>query len=320
MSLPPPGTSAGGQPPRGGGASLLPPLSGGMSAQQPIEVENLLLRFIDCDVKPGHTYEYRIQLKMKNPNFGGKERGKEMARFVLDPAWATDPKFEILRSPWVEVKQSITIPQENFLFAYDPAAYRKQVDETFKGAAMRTLKERHQAKDHQAVVQVQQWRQEVRTGDGKREPVGAWIVAEMPVGRGEYIGRKQYVRLPLWSSEVNNYVLREIPDKVLKGQEQPKGWLVDFTDQSVLVDFEGGKVKARIGNTDYSDDVAEELLILGRDGKLLVRNSLADEGDPNRKAYTGIWESWLRAAELRKSPTGNTTGAPGEFDRPTGKP
>jgi hypothetical protein len=148
--------------------------------------------------------------------------------------------------------------------------------------------------------------------------VGAWIVAEMPVGRGEYIGRKQYVRLPLWSSEVNNYVLREIPDKVFKGLdgkvEQPKGWLVDFTDQSVLVDFEGGKVRTKIGDKEYSDDVAEELLILGRDGKLLVRNSLSDETDPNRKAYTGIWESWLRAAELRKSPSGGTT--PGsEFDK-----
>ncbi|HUR53125.1 MAG TPA: hypothetical protein VMZ71_03265, partial [Gemmataceae bacterium] len=72
-SLPPPGVLGGlGQPPRG--SSPVPPMTGGLAAQQPVEVENLLLRFIDCDVKPGHTYEYRIQLKMKNPNYGGKER------------------------------------------------------------------------------------------------------------------------------------------------------------------------------------------------------------------------------------------------------
>ena len=317
----PPGAPGG--PPRGSGAPT-PPMQGGLAAQQPIEVENLLLRFIDCDVKPGFTYEYRIRLKMKNPNYFGKD-AKDMARFVLNPAWATDPKFEILYSPWVTlseqvgdkmVAKGITIPHENFLFAYDPETYRKNIAEMYKGAANRKLLERAQAKDSQAVVQIQQWRQEVRTGDGKREPVGAWVVAEMPVGRGEYIGRKQYVRLPLWSSEVDNYVLREIPDKVFKGPketEQPKGWLVDFSDQSVLVDFEGGKVRARVGSTDYSDDAAEELLILGRDGKLIVRSSIADEADPNRKAYTGIWETWLKAAEQRKSPT-SATGKGGEFD------
>ena len=308
MGAPPPGG------PRGLGAAGGPPAAGG--AAQPLEVENLLLRFIDCDVKPGHTYEYRIQLKMKSPNFG-----PQFKNMVLNPAWATDAKFETLRSPWVTINTPITVPQENFLFAYDPETYRKSVEETYKGPTMARLKSRFQVKDNQAVVQVQQWRQEVRTGD-KREPVGAWIVTEMPVGRGEYIGRKQYVRLPLWSSEANNYVLREIPDKIFKGEksEQPKGWLVDFSDQSVLVDFEGGRVQALVGGRRVDDDVAEELLILGRDGRLLVRSSLADENDPNRKAYTGIWERWQKGAETRKSPT--TGGAAGEFDgggRPGGK-
>ena len=87
--------------------------------------------------------------------------------------------------------------------------------------------------------------EQVRTDGGKREPVGAWVVAEMPVGRGEYVGRKQYVKLPLWSSETQQYLLREMADKVVKGKYQPKGWLVDFSTKSVLVDFEGGKVKSR---------------------------------------------------------------------------
>ncbi|MDT1107490.1 hypothetical protein, partial [Pseudomonas aeruginosa] len=76
----------------------------------------------------------------------------------------------------------------------------------------------------------------------QREPVGAGVVAEMPVGRGEFVGRKQYIKLPLWSAESQQYQLREVGDKVLKGKlQQPRGWLVDFSTQSVLVDFEGGR-------------------------------------------------------------------------------
>ena len=101
-----------------------------------------------------------------------------------------------------------------------------------------------QVKENQAVVQVATWMEQVRAGDGaKREPVGSWVVAEMPVGRGEFVGRKQFVKLPLWSSESQQYVLREVSDKVVKGKYQPRGWLVDFSTKSVLVDFEGGRVK-----------------------------------------------------------------------------
>ena len=73
-----------------------------------------------------------------------------------------------------------------------------------------------QVKENQAVLQVATWMEQVRTDGGKREPVGAWVVAEMPVGRGDYVGRKQFIKLPLWSSETRQYLLRDIPDKVVK--------------------------------------------------------------------------------------------------------
>src|SRR5204863_1389920 len=104
---------------------------------------------------------------------------------------------------------------------------------------------------------------------------------------GEYIGKKTYVKLPLWSSADTAYVLREVSDKVLpKAKEQPKGWLVDFGTRSVLVDFEGGKVVTKAGGRTITEDVATELLVLRADGKLVVRSSALDEQDPVRKHYS----------------------------------
>lgn len=229
----------------------MPPPMGGLvkpgdatnpNAATPIEIEQLLLRFIDVDVRPGETYQYQIRLKMLNPNF---ERKSEVA----NPTYA-DHKY--LFSPWTEMGP-ITIPTESFTYAADVGAYRKSIEETY-GPKDKDILARLQVKDNQAVVEMCTWMLDVRLdGSGKREPVGAWVVADMPVGRGEYLGRKQYVKLPLWSSETKAYVLREMPDKIFstkvngKDMPQPKGWLVDFSTRNVLVDFEGGRVQSRAG-------------------------------------------------------------------------
>src|SRR6185369_15642877 len=86
--------------------------------------------------------------------------------------------------------------------------------------------------------------------DTKKEPIGAWVVAEMPVGRGDFVGKKQFVKLPLWDSAKMEYQLRELPAEAVrarpggpKPKEQPHGWLVNFASRDVLVDFEGGRVR-----------------------------------------------------------------------------
>ena len=188
-----------------------------------------------------------------------------------------------------------------------------------------------QLKDNQAVVQMATWMEQVRTDAGsKREPVGAWVVTEIPVGRGDYIGRRQYVKLPVWSSEAQEYLLRETPDKVVTGPrgaktvQQPKGWMVDFSTRSILADFEGGKVKNKF-NVGFDDkgnlvtktrpveeESATELLILRPDGKLTVRSSLEDEGDPNRKEVSSRWSDWLKLVENRKAP--DAAGGMGEIN------
>ncbi len=318
MMKPPGGKPPMGSPPPSG----MPPMTGGpmtggptrpgdsgfAANAPPIEIEQLLLRFVDVAVEPGYSYEYRIRLRMLNPNHG---RDKEIARPI-------DANVKELYSPWAQIDKVITIPTESFLYAADPLGYRKKIDEEYKD--QKDLHNRLQVKDNQAVVEMCTWMEEVRTDGKRREPVGAWVVADMPVGRGEYLGRKTYLKLPLWSSETNQYVLREIADKIVKGSggkeaSQPKGWLVDFSTKSVLVDFEGGKVKTKIGSKEVVEDVATEMLIVRADGKLIVKKSLEDEADEFRTKTIADWEKWIKTVTDRKSSGGKDDN---EFTRPKG--
>lgn len=285
------------------------------------EVENFLLRFVDCDVEPGFRYEYRIRLRMLNPNW-------KQDNLVAVPEYAKD-SYKVLYSPWAQLERSIEVPAESYLYAHDVKAYREATDAAFKD--QKELLAKVQVRENQAVLQTATWMQQVRLDNtSKREPVGAWVVAETPVGRGEFIGRKQYVKLPLWSSEGTQYQLREIADKVFpKAKEQPKGWLVDFTsNKSILVDFEGGRVKGRSpyrfdnsgqlvnqSRDRIEDDAATEVLILRPDGKLVVRNSAVDEADENRKTIASEWARWVGEVEKRKPVGGGMMGGdgPGEF-------
>lgn len=269
------------------------------NASTPVEIDQLLLRFVDVDVEPGKTYQYRIRLRMLNPNY---KRTSEVA----NPVYANK---EVLESPWTEFPDMITIPPERYLYAADVATYRKAIEDSYsnKNKAEQEIRERLQVKDNQAVVEICEWMMEVRTDSGKREPVGAWVVADIPVGRGEFIGRKQYVKLPLWSSETKSYVLREITTTAGKTSghkelNQPRGWMVDFTasTQDILVDFEGGKVQTRRDNRPVmTEDVATELLVLSPNGKLTVKKSIVDDNDAFRKKITGMWTKWIAEVEKR---------------------
>jgi len=267
------------------------------------------LRYIDCDVEPGITYEYRIRVRVFNPNFGNEKA-------VTNPEFA---KREILLGPWLQIAAP-PVPPEAYLYAYDPAKYREDVDKAHKGNRM--LLNLLQAKDNQAVVEVQTWMEGVKlSADTKQEPVGGWVVAEMPVGRGEFVGKKQFVKLPLWDSAKMEYQLRELPAEVLKARpgqirpkEQPHGWLVDFSSRDVLVDFEGGRVKApKPGGGTIDEDAAVELLIIRSDGTAVVRSSAVDMDDRERRERNQVWDNWLKSAEQRKlTPVGpGEPGGPG---------
>jgi hypothetical protein len=302
------------------------PAGYGDNSGTPSEVDNYLLRFVDSDVTPGWNYEYRIRLRMWNPNYG-------QDKLVAVPEYAKDT-YKVLYSKWQQLPTSIPVPAEAYLYAHDVKAYREEINTTYpiegkeSSAETRSINNLLQVKDYQAVIEIANWMPDVKAGEGaKREPVGAWVVADMPVARGEYIGRRQYVKLPLWSSESQQYTLREINDKALKGRYHPKGWLVDFTTDSILVDYEGGKVKTRSnvrfdaqGNLasqvkTLEEEVGTELLIYRADGKLVVRSSIVDDADLNRKSITSEWSKWVKQVENHKTTPEGKSGEANPFDR-----
>lgn len=324
----------------GTGAAATGPMGAAGEAEQ-VTIDHLLVRFVDCDVRPGYTYQYQLQVRMENP-----VHGKQFEDRLANRTQATDPALKVLTGPWVQLGESLTVPNESFLYAIDPAEYNKKVETAYpvvlpqtdenkeQNAINRKIQDKLKARENQgkqAAVQVLTWMEQVRTESGAaREPVGTWVVAEMPVGKGEYVGRKVYVKLPLWSSTQSAYMFREIAAVVPKDKGPaakalpavPQGWLIDFTaDKSVLVDFEGGKIKTPYGprgTASVEDEVASELLIVQTDGKLVVRNSAVDAEDKIRKEYTAVWQNWLaEVAKVKAAGTG--TGVPG-FGRPEQKP
>jgi hypothetical protein len=277
-----------------------------------VDIDDILVRFIDPDVRPGYSYEYMLRVKVINPNYGNPKS-------MSIPAMAGE-KYKTLPGPWTRLGAALTVPRESHLFAYDPAKYTEEVQAAF--GKQKSMEDRFKLPvgNTHAVVQKLTWLEQVRvdSGTNQREPVGAWVAAEMPVARGGYVGRKTYVKLPLWSSEETRYQLREIQsEKVGKGKDAtaPKGWLVEeFVGRDVLVDFEGGRVTTRVtGKSQLAEDVSTELLIVRPDGRLTVRNSKDDMANPERVRDVAEWTKWQKDVESAPAvPGGN---APGMFER-----
>ncbi len=278
-----------------------------------VDIDNILIRFIDPDVRPGYTYEYMLRVRLINPNFGSPKT-------MSNPVLATDPRYRVLEGPWTRLTQSLTVPAESYLFAYDTVKYDEDAKGAYAKGPLAKYFDLPPGNTH-AAVQKLTWLEQVRVDQGnQREPVGAWVAAEMPVPRGGFIGRKTYVKLPLWSSEENRYTLREASTLRLgKGKDaaSPKGWMVDFSGRDVLVDFDGGKVTTRVGSKTVVEDVATELLIVRPDGRLVVRNSREDMANGERVRDTAEWAKWQRDVEANAA---STTGPGGTdpFGRPMG--
>ena len=161
--------------------------------------------------------------------------------------------------------------------------------------------------------------QQVLLDGSKREPLGAWVLAEIPVNRGEFIGKKQLISLPLWSAEKVKFLLQTLPKyKVANAKDQPKGVLVDFTTSMMCVDYEGGKAKQTFGQRNVEDESAVEMLILRPDGSIFVRNSAQDAEETDRVEREKGWNDWIKRVEDDTKTAGTLTnpmGTTGDFGK-----
>lgn len=243
---------------------------------QDLSPENLLVRFFDCGVEPGKTYRYSIQLRMENPNFGKKD-------LVAAGGWAEIKELFSDR----EFTPLFTIPGEYAFYAVDQPP-EPTLDPKVKPVTPGPDRGVPRALNNhplQTTIQIHKFVPEVSLFNFQ---VADWAIAErVLVSRGEYIGRPTsapvplVVELPVWEAKRNGFVVANVSlDKKKGAKFTGPGVPIDFqlTAPPMLIDFDGGKQKRKVDGASsiISDDSAIEILVLGADGKLIVRNSRAD--------------------------------------------
>ena len=254
----------------------MPPKEGEKGASDDVDADlvipdKVLVRLVDV-VEPGNTYEYRIKVKMANPNF---KQTKNVAYAAL-----AKPS-ELVASDWSMVPK-IEVPRESFWYAVDGRADPEKVN-----------------------LQLHRWvdytmpASDLSASNGLA--VADWNLRERDAThRGEYIGRVVNVDVPVWSIENENYEFAHIKGKAAKIP-------IDFTVReqdsrhppALLVDFSGGKgSSARGWGKTLKEDVPLELLVLNPDGKLVMRNSVDDEENTERSARDTEVREWRMKVRL----------------------
>jgi hypothetical protein len=308
----PPGGGLSG-PGKGSGSMPPGPGTGGDKSGSPDsghlrQIYDAIVRFVDVDVKPGHTYKYYIQVRMHNPNYGKKDQVQQQL--------FADPK-ELVSDGWTETP-SLTVPGTYHLFAVDQfqVDFMGENDPKTRQAKANHAEFKHD-KDH-AVLQLQRWFGSTVPGSSTTELVGDWAIVErLKVGKGEQIGQMDMiVEIPTWNKGKGGFEMKRTTPQTPKGKPLKlpmNGVELDFVPLApsadrkrleptppFLVDFDGGKKTHKFTPVPVTEDAAMDVLILMPDGKLIVRNSRADinayiddrvtEGDaPTRQGRVADW-------------------------------
>ncbi len=285
----------------GAPAMMMPGLAQGQDVEPPA---HNLVRFIDVDIQPGESYEYRVQIRMGNPNY---KRTKDVA----SPSYADGAE---LVSEWSKVPIILSLPEEQSCYLVDQ---RKEDEKTFKGLGSEDSK-------RQVPMQIHKWF--LNTGAATQNlSVGDWTVAErVSVFRGEFVGRQVIAKIPLWIYFFEGFGL--LPPKTAKGVKTGDGILVDFSPDRkdrpdfLLVDFEGPEythervksvgpdAKQVISKVEDRDRMIEAYIINPL-GQLEVHNIVSDRENAYRKSMLEAYRIRVKKAEdfMRGGGPGGTT-------------
>jgi hypothetical protein len=293
----------------GGTKPLGPPTTGvkdplkGTTAQKTtgqVIADRALVRFIDLSVEAGQSYQYRIKLKMHNPNYDRTDD-------VTIPEIA---KSKFLESDWRVIPNIVTVPSVVSYYAVD---MKLLGDDKHK---MDLIPDRNQI-----AVQIHRWLEKLNLAASSKSHndvmVGDWAIAErMLVYKGEYLGQPGKVhrlKVPYWSPADEAFVLAKDPT-LPREKTIDVSFTADGKEDAILVDYEGGDmVYKRVIPPDtedgqprvveIKDKAPRELLILETDGQLVVRNSAKDDTDPERKERVEKWRKRIKEIEEKKDPT-----------------
>jgi len=244
--------------------------------------EHCLVRGIDVTVESGKAYEYRLAIRMANPNYGRKD--------VLSTTYAQDSE---ITSEWSKVPIKVRFDADLNYYAVD------QAEVTGPGTTPPVMNARMPVnKNKQVVLQAHRWIDKVPNGTRTPTEVGEWVLADrFAVYRGEYVGRKERVEVPFWSYTHREFTLMHDP----KAKGKVSGIEVDFgfgrndrnPPEALVVDFEHGRPSSyskvarrtedKVETRDVKDQCAVEVVLLSPDGKLLGHNAAEDTEDKDRK-------------------------------------
>jgi hypothetical protein len=180
-----------------GGTAMNP--DGTYRAQEVWVPEHTLIRFIDVTAKPGFTYQYRIRMRVANPNYGLKN-------LVVSESLA---KIKELTSSWKEIPDKVTLPGETNFYTMGTKV---------KGVL---------GTDNEATaVEFHNYLDRVQLKPGRKEsefPYGEWVVAQMRAYRGEFIGRQQNHEVALWFPTRESFDFAVPPRQQRSQPAPPKG-------------------------------------------------------------------------------------------------
>ncbi|MCI0455470.1 MAG: hypothetical protein L0Z62_00655 [Gemmataceae bacterium] len=282
------------------GMGVAPPPGGDMGGENPnVEggiPERLVVRFVDAGVEPGHSYQYYVTVWLENPNLG---KHKEVAYPKL--AEVKEIASPGAYTPWV------TVPDDYRFYVVNETK-----PEMKKGLDPVPSLYEDLWKFHARVpVQVHQWTREALP-QAPAGPIADWVIAErLLFARGEEIQRAEVeLEAPAWNKDLGDFEMG------YRLSAEKKGSTRTAYKKTLPIRFgmdEGGPVIVDFAGTLRPGEGNLEVLVLTRDGRLMVRNS-RDDSDP--EAFTGkdrqerleAWKARLR--EVRAAAQAATTTDP----------
>ena len=331
-----PGMPGGGSPPMGSGSSGFPGMPGagmkpgfpgmpgagapgmssGASAMADLPApDDCIVRVMDFTLESGKTYQYRMRVKLRNPNY--------MRSDVAQESYAKEEELRPDPESWRELPP-VTSPLEQFMYAALPVVNEGLVPETDR---------------NKAFLEIHHWVEKTTVGGGDVD-VGEWVVVPRhKISRGDFIGRDTLVQgVPTWNRSIHgsDFLHDQSTQASGKATGEP-AVMVNLVArrgttpvQFILADFEGPyflheRVERKDGRTSTTriedpkrpalnakqdPDTWTESLILTTDGRLLARNSASTEIDPERKERLKAYDA--RVSQVKKEiDDSRKTGAPG---------
>ncbi|HVS38664.1 MAG TPA: hypothetical protein VMS17_24120 [Gemmataceae bacterium] len=313
-----PNGGAGGRGIPGGAGIPGNPMGGDNAKIQGDVPDYVLIRLFDfTDMDPGKTYQYRIRVKMANPNYGRKDvasqgvaQGKELMEKPADKDWYVVP-------------QLLTAAPDLYIYAVDqlkldPKEPKEPRDKDAPPPPPKLTMPTIKSDGTQTALQIQKWVPALPGKNRSQLNIGDWVIAErVPATRGEPIAGRERVEVPYWRYQQNRFMMatdqpppKPPADKHFVATEDVPFMADD--QEPILVDFRGGAVPyarthpkpddgaAPPAEAPIMDTAPEEILLYTADGKLLARNGAKDMEDPDRIKRLKDVRDWIDAVKKAK--------------------